>query len=480
MAVAQGSCPNCGAPVEFGLAASIAKVCEYCRATVVRSDRGLENLGIAAELTDLPSLIAVGDEGTLGGRPFKVFGRVQLDHGKGPWDEYYVAFDYGAAWGWLAYAQGQWYVTALAAAPERFPAYDALRLEEDVPLGAFGVFRVAEIKTGEVKAIEGEVPAGIRAGVLRHYADCYGQGLAFATLDYGDNTTGGSVFTGFAFAEAEMRVTELGPRSVKKVKTTEIKCPSCGGDVPKLTGERALRLGCPYCGAVTDIGTREIVAHQETALRTTEIPIGGQARFEGGSYVCTAYVRRASFFEGERYSWEEYLLFSQGIGFRWLVKDPESGWIWVDPVNLAEIDLGGLPERVSWRGRTFRLRNQNQARVEYVLGEVYWQCEVGETVEVMDFAVGSDVLSREASPGEARWSYATPIAWPLIARAFGLPVDGPGGRFAGGSSGGQAPSVTLVLVIVVAVLLIFCALSVCGDAGTGGGFRGGGIYFGGK
>ncbi|MCC6900244.1 MAG: DUF4178 domain-containing protein, partial [Polyangiaceae bacterium] len=95
MAVAQGSCPSCGASIEFGVGSSIAKVCEYCRATVVRSDRGLENLGKVADIANTPSLIAVGDQGTLAGRPFEVLGRVQLDHGKGPWDEYYVTFDYG-------------------------------------------------------------------------------------------------------------------------------------------------------------------------------------------------------------------------------------------------------------------------------------------------------------------------------------------------------------------------------------------------
>ena len=67
MAVAQGTCPSCGAPIEFGVGSSIAKVCEYCSATVLRSDRGLENLGKVAEIANTPSLIAVGDEGTLAG-----------------------------------------------------------------------------------------------------------------------------------------------------------------------------------------------------------------------------------------------------------------------------------------------------------------------------------------------------------------------------------------------------------------------------
>ena len=103
MAVAQGNCPNCGAPIAFEVGASLAKVCEDCRHTVLRSDRGLENLGKVADLAHTPSLIAVGDEGTLGGRQFQVLGRVQLDHGAGPWDEYYVALDGGQS-----FAGGCW------------------------------------------------------------------------------------------------------------------------------------------------------------------------------------------------------------------------------------------------------------------------------------------------------------------------------------------------------------------------------------
>jgi len=142
MPVAQGTCPGCGAPIAFGVGSSIAKVCEYCRATVLRTDRGLQNLGKVADLALTPSLIAVGDQGTLAGRPFEVLGRVQLDHGLGPWDEYYVAFDYGQAWGWLAYAQGHWYVTTQVPGLPA-PAYNALGLELDVPLGHYGTFRVA-------------------------------------------------------------------------------------------------------------------------------------------------------------------------------------------------------------------------------------------------------------------------------------------------------------------------------------------------
>src|SRR5690606_14423045 len=207
MAVNQGECPGCGAPIEFGVGSSIAKVCEYCGSTVVRRDHGLEDLGKVARLASTPSLIAVGDEGTLGGRPFKVMGRVQLDHGKGPWDEFYVSFDYGQAWGWLAFAQGHWYVTQQVPGLV-VPPISSLQLEQDIQLGEQS-FRVAELKQGTIRSAEGELPEAFPAGFERHYVDLYGQNSAFATIDYGDQSGPYTVFIGYCFPESQMRAQQI-------------------------------------------------------------------------------------------------------------------------------------------------------------------------------------------------------------------------------------------------------------------------------
>ena len=486
MPVAQGSCPGCGAPIEFGVGSSLAKVCDFCRATVVRTDRGLENLGKVAAIAQTPSLIAIGDQGTLGGRPFMVMGRVQLDTGKGPWDEYYVSFDYGQSWGWLAYAQGNWYVT-VALPGVAIPPYSALRLELDVPLGP-GSYRVVEIKTGAVVSAEGELPAAFPTGFVRYYADCLGPNNTFATLDYGDNHGAFEVFVGYVFDEPQMQVTQQGPRTIAKVKTQSIKCPNCGGDVPKLNGDRAQRLGCPFCGAVSDIATQQVVAQQEAALRMPDIPIGSRGTFNQTEFLAIAYLRRSSNYEGERYTWEEYLLFNQAQGYRWLVKDPETGWSWVSPGNPAEIDLRGLPDQIGWGGRVFTLRNQNQARVDYVLGEVYWQCEVGETVSVRDYVNGNEVLSREETESEVYYSYGAPIDWPVIAQAFGLPVEGPGKTAATATGKRSGCGTAVVVLIVIVIVLLLCAImssDSCGSGSGGGVFvggtsRGSGTYSGGK
>ena len=479
MAVAQGSCPSCGSPIAFGVGSSIALVCPYCRATVLRTDRGLQNLGKVADLAHTPSLIAVGDQGTLAGRPFMVMGRVQLDHGAGPWDEYYVAFDYGQAWGWLAYAQGNWYVTSYAPGIA-VPAYSAIGLEQDVPLGPTQ-FRAAEIKQGTVRSAEGELPGTFPAGLVRHYVDLQGAGGAFATIDYGDGSGPATVFLGWMFAETQMQVTQLGPRSAHKLKLEQIKCPACGGDLPKLSGDRAERLGCPYCGAVSDIAAQQVIEQQEKLMQTPDVPIGAKGTLNGVEYVCIAYVRRGSDFDGEHFSWEEYLLWSQPVGFRWLVADPESGWSFVTPVNLPEVELPR--PNASWGGKTYVPRNQNRAVVEYVLGEVYWKCRIGETTQVADYVHKHEVLSREATDSEVYWSHSAPLAWSSIASAFGLPPDGPGKRIGAGPKGGGKCGVIAVVLLLVVLWVLLSALEECDDpayTSPSGVRTGSGIFVGGK
>lgn len=478
MAVASGSCPSCGAPIEFSVGASVSKVCEYCKATVFRTDRGLEDLGKVAALANVPSLVAVDDEGTLGGRPFRVAGRVQLDQGEGPWDEYYVAFEGGAAWGWLAYAEGVWYVTSLLPATVAVPPFERLHVENDVVLGEAGPFRVAEVKTARVVSAEGELPARIPPDFRRSYADLFGEGPAFATIDYGDGTAAAEIFVGRRFEERELVVSARGPRSVAKVDMNMLRCPNCGGDIPMLSGERAERVGCRYCGAVTDIAERRVIAGQDAARLATPIPIGATGMLSGVGYTCIACLQRSAEFDGERFAWVELLLFAPGLGFRWLVRD-ENAWLFVVPVNLAELDLRSMPSVVRWRSQRFALRNQSLARVDYVLGEVYWRCAVGETVRASDYVLAGNVLSREETGGEVRWSFSSPLPWPVLARAFGLSLERPGSAVESSSSSSAGSQAALILVVIV-IILVFAAIDNFGAGMFGGSSSGGGAVFGGS
>ncbi len=112
----------------------------------------------------------------------------------------------------------------------------------------------------------------------------------------------------------------------------------------------------------------------------------------------------------------------------WLVKDPETGWSWAAFVNPADIDLFHPAQQIQLANQTYSLKNSGIARVDYILGEVYWKCAIGETVSVMDFAHGNEVISREHDNEEVNYSHSRLVSWQKIAAAFDLPVSGPGVR----------------------------------------------------
>jgi len=277
MPIVQGECPNCGATIQFSLGASLACICASCRSTVLRTDRGLEDCGRVAALADTPSAISVGDRATLAGRAFEVIGRIQYDYGLGPWNEYYVAFENGGQWGWLAYSEGRWYVKQLVpnlTAPPR----EQLTVDSDQSLPV-GIFCVTESRSARIVSAEGELPSAVTTGLVYYYADAYGLDGKFATFDYGNGTETSSIFAGRIIADAELSITALGPRTVKQVKTSQFTCPTCGGDVPKLHADRSEPLGRPYCGAFSDIPARTVLAQQEKLPQSPDIPIGTSGAF---------------------------------------------------------------------------------------------------------------------------------------------------------------------------------------------------------
>ena len=108
----RGSCPSCGASIEFRLGASLLRVCEHCGSAVARKGADLASYGQVAALLPTPSVLKLGVEGRYPGGPaFTLVGRLQLDYGAGTWDEWMVGFD-NDSWVWLSEAQGRFHYMA--------------------------------------------------------------------------------------------------------------------------------------------------------------------------------------------------------------------------------------------------------------------------------------------------------------------------------------------------------------------------------
>jgi ribosomal protein S27AE len=484
--MAEAKCPSCGAPIVFKIGASMSQVCGSCKSVVVRSDRGLENLGRVADVVTSDRGLAVHDRGNFRGRNYEVMGKVTLAHpAGGSWDEYYVTFD-GRDPGWISEAQGRWSVVSRVQATAPHPSQ--LQVQAQVPLGTYGTFVVTEIGQGTFHSADGELPFAARPGTLRKFADLSGPNGMCAQIDYGDGATAPLVHVGYEVELAELNVqrTGYGARG-EKVKAKDTKCPSCGGPLP-LASAQSERIACKYCGALSDLETNQVIARQGQARQEPWIPLGAKGVLENVEWMCIGYMHRSTQIDGESFSWSEYLLYNEQHGYRWLVLD-EGVVRFGSNLPAGQVDIRGLPTMVSVRGANYRKRNGNSATVDYVLGEFYWKVALQETVWAEDFENGRYMVSSEraqsGTQNEMNWTFSQTIPRDVVEAAFGIR-----GRTGAFGDPGQAPayqggaatgmSGLVVAIIVIFVLLMFigaCSAACSGGSGSSGGYSSGGTTY---
>lgn len=428
MSAREAVCPNCGAPIRFENSLSILVVCEHCHAGSYRRDVNLESIGLVAQVAPIESDVALGVRGTWEGRPFRVLGQVQLDHGAGPWNEWSIVFEDGSS-AWLAEAQGQVLVTRRVDAVVDV-AWDALAAGAEIALGEHGTWLVAERGRGRVTAVRGELPELVTPGETRVYADVSGRDGGFGTLDYGVGGTCEAVYLGRRVDLSELGLDTSGARRAapRTVAASKIACPKCAGKIDVRDPESSVRVVCPYCSALLDPTSQDVrvVRIAPKLGRDLPLPIGAKGRLLDQDFEILAYLERSVTADGVRYPWDEWLLRRADGAYRWLVRS-QGHWSFVEPLGLADVTRRG--RTASWKGRTYRHFSGGDARVDHVLGEVYWEVDVGETVRVDDFVAPPHMLSFEGTDDEKLVSAAVYVEPERVSSAFGLPrpLPRPGG-----------------------------------------------------
>lgn len=465
MGVRQAPCPNCGGPIEIKLGSSYALVCPFCRFSVVRTDRDLQSIGKVADLVPTSPELAIGDRAYLGGthagdaEELVVGGRLQLDHGRGPWDEFYVASSRTGVWGWLAKAQGRWYLTSPYALPAAVPPWQQLSPGAQGPFipGIPTVWSVAEQGTSATLSAEGELPYPVRGGERGWYVDLEGPSGAFATIDYGDGSQPPTVYVGNVIAPEGLRLDRAGgPRVVEKVDTSRLRCPQCGAPVPLKVPEEAERAGCGHCGALLDWrqGNFELVAAMEKARRAAWIPVGAEGTLCGEKVTCIGVMERSTWSHGEEFRWTEYLLHADGErGYRWLMED-NGHWTWLAPVSSGDVAV--QMASVQFKGDRYRVFSRQNATVRSVVGEFYWKVEAGETTYTTDYITPPRTISEERGESEVNWSAGRYVEPDEIKRAFALEAMPP--RAGVGSCQPNPYSIARTSLIAGLLLPLLCVL----------------------
>lgn len=399
MSVLQANCPACGASIEFKSGQSIVVICSYCRSAVARTDRDLKDLGKVAELVETGSPLDVGLRGTWRGVSFELTGRAQLGHEMGgQWDEWYATFSNG--WmGWLAEAQGRFYLTFQYPVLEgaRIPSFDALELGQRVPgLPQQATLIVAETGKATALGAKGEIPYLLTPGETYYYADLSGPDGAFGTLDY--NVSPPLVFLGHQVTLADLGITttRAPERDERRVGSAQLNCPNCAGPLELRAPDKTERVTCPNCNSLLDVnqGQLKFLKALKGSGFQPVIPLGTIGEVPEGKMTVIGAMMRGVTIEGTTYFWSEYLLYNPQVGFRWLVHSDDH-WNYVQAVPPGEVLEGAGTASV--RGKTFKIFQDAPATVENVLGEFYWKVEAGERVSAVDYVRPPEMLSKEVS-----------------------------------------------------------------------------------
>jgi hypothetical protein len=471
MSAVQVQCPGCGGPVVFQVGAGVVAVCPNCRSAVARADRKVEDLGKVAALVETGAALKVGVEGRYNGQRFHLVGRTQLKHpAGGVWDEWYAAFP-NDRWGWLAEAQGRYYLTFEKSVSEGLPDFDSLQIQQALTLPEVETsLTVSEKGSASVLGAEGTLPYRYAPGAEYDYADLTGKGGAFATLDYSDDAP--VLYLGQQLTLDALGISERAGKDAweqRQVAGKKLSCPKCAGKLDIRAPERTERVGCPYCGAMLeategDLRFLTMPAKLEQELQPL-IPLGAVGKFGDDERTCIAMLRRSVTFDSIDYFWDEYLLYHPRDGFEWLVHS-DTHWSRVRSVSPGEIEMTGFG--MNYQDKPFKLFQLATGTVRAVLGECYWKVSVGEEARMSDCIAPPLILSRETSTykddkgkpsEEVNWSLGEYITIDEIKKAFDLPQDLP-------SPTGVAPNQPFrhrrVYLFGIALSVILCVLALLG------------------
>ena len=429
MSVLQANCPSCAAPIEFQKGSTIVLVCPFCRSAVARTDRGLDDLGKVAEIADSQSPLKLGLEGEYRGEKFELTGRAQLRHEMGGyWDEWYATFSKGWV-GWLAEAQGRFYMTFFQPLPSgvTLPSFDHIQVGASVPeILSETPLMVTEKGTATAVAADGEIPYKLVPNEQSDYADLSGVGNAFGTIDY-------SIEPPWVFIGKEVTLVEIGlgdakpvQREARRTTSAAMGCPNCGGPLALIAPDKAERVTCPNCNSLLDVNQGNLsylkALDPSRSPHAFVLPIGAEGTFKETKFKTIGAVVRSVTVDSIEYFWHEYLLYNPMVGFRWLVHS-DNHWNFVEPVNPAEVTpplIAQSGAQATYNGRAFKIFQDAAAVVRYVQGEFYWRVEQGERVRATDYVAAPMMLSSEVSSNEINWSVGVYMTNAEIQNAFGV------------------------------------------------------------
>lgn len=422
------ACPACAAPVEFQLSTALVTVCGFCRSVVARGDKKIEDHGKVADLIETNSPIRRGGTGKYNNKRFEVIGRVQYQHpAGGVWNEWYLRFPADKL-GWLAEAQGRFYLMFEKPFAEdaALPSFDSLNVGAHLQIPKRGGFSVAEKGVATSRSADGDIPWPFRQDAEHRFVDLHGDNEEFATLDFSESRPRGYFGGRVSLAELNLEGdgSEMSAPAAAGSGALHLNCPHCAGPLTLHAPDQSQRVTCPSCQGLLDCQQGNLKYLKSLNLPAVKplIPLGSVGKLFDIEYTVIGFMERFAIWEGKKFPWTEYLLYNPAQGFRWLVRN-KGHWSFVESIPLSKVkDRSDV--RATVDGTRYRLFDRGKAYVRYVVGEFYWQVKIDEKVESADYIAPPHMLSIETTLGnqgqEINASLGTYLPVETIETAFKL------------------------------------------------------------
>lgn len=532
------NCPSCGGPLPADERFAQLVVCGYCRSSIILDQRAARVAGQMNALLQSPGPLYVGATGKLGAKRFQVLGRVRYGYANGLWDEWFLLFDdqtpmwisedersfsletmrrevdppiafEQAEVGRIVEIEGDSYhiderdvatceggegqlpfevvggaKTAFLdlSSGERFATieFDLSSLQRDAEPSA-RVYLGKRIEAAELKvdvpkadwaqrdALSAERPAGaegreriVRSAAWSQRLNCAGCGATLPKPDNDDQTT--------LVCKQCSRTYDLNRRT--------LACATCETVVEIAGGEAARLASCPRCGNGFDISKAEItplgLMRQGNRPRSLALRLAQEVKHSGESYRVAGIVRYIDAEHGPTYSWAEYLLHSDKLGYRYLVCE-NGHWSWCEELwERPTADLRGHNPgqklrflRKDW---TVVESRRNGAKIDWVEGELPWIAQRGDTISYLDAAHPPELLSISWTAREQEYFRSTYLPISQVETMLGVARDKLPPRV------GVAPHQpylstrfrreALVIMLALSVAASFLGIAACSQKGT--------------
>lgn len=212
--------------------------------------------------------------------------------------------------------------------------------------------------------------------------------------------------------------------AVAVVPAVELRCANCGAPWTLRGFTTTSSFACERCGAVMDRSGEkwQLVDKVEGAYQTRpRFALGTRGKLMGTTWEVVGWCERFVRAYGQKFSWEEHLLYNPYEGFRYLIYQ-DGHFVFTEP--LAGVPVV-RPMSATYEGQTYKHFSTGNAQVEEVLGEFPWQVRRGDVAKADDYVAPPYMLSREETPEEITWSrsvyltQAEALAFAKPSRALG-------------------------------------------------------------